>query len=229
MRARSYAINSALNGGYVLTEIAQLARKCRAVETSFIAALFRYIYFRLRSKNIMASRNVIIRGLGNIATGGLLQIGLNYVGFIPPDERTYLNIHGNLRFSDRFTLGKGCAIDIGENAIAEFGSGYVTGRTSFVIMHGLKIGDGCAIAWGCQFLDDDFHQMDYPGKKEKKHRIEIGNHVWIGSGVTILRGVTIPDGCVIAAGAVVSSSFQATNCLIAGSPAKVIKENIQWT
>lgn len=212
-----------------MIELAKLRRKCSAVETSFIAVLFRHLYFRLRRKNILASRKVTIRGLSNITTDGLLQIGMNYVGFISPNETAYLNIHGTLKFTDSFTLGKGCALDIGENATAEFGNSYVTGRTSFMIMHGLRIGDGCAISWGCQFLDEDFHQLDYSGKKEKQHQIEIGDHVWIGCGVTILKGVKIPDGCVIAAGSVVSSSFQTPNCLIAGSPAKIIKENITWT
>jgi acetyltransferase-like isoleucine patch superfamily enzyme len=211
-----------------LIKLAGFKSKCRAVETSFIAALFRHMYFRLRHKKIRASKNVLIRGLDNITTGGLVEIGMNYVGFIPPDERTYLNIHGRLIFNDSFTVGKGCAFDIGEKATAEFGRGYVTGRTTFIIMHGLKIGDGCAISWGCQFLDDDFHHLDYPGKKEKGNKIEIGDHVWIGSDVTLLKGVVIPDGCVIASGSTVTSSFITKNCLIVGSPARIIKENISW-
>jgi acetyltransferase-like isoleucine patch superfamily enzyme len=170
----------------------------------------------------------MIRGLGNITTDGLLQIGMMYAGFIPPDEITYLNIHGKLRFRGNFSLGKGCSVYIGKNATADFGHCYVTGRATFVILHDLKIGDGCVIAWECLFLDEDFHELDYSGKKNKTNRIEIGNRVWIGSRVTILRGVTIPDGCVVASGSVVSSSFQTTNCLIAGSPAKVVRENITW-
>ena len=169
-----------------------------------------------------------IRGLANITTGGLLQIGMIHVGFLPPYERTYLNIRGKLRVRANFSLGKGCDLYVGENATADFGHSYVTGRTAFLILHDLKIGDDCAIAWGCLFLDEDFHELDYPGKKRRKNGIEIGNHVWIGSRVTILRGTTIPDGCVVASGSIVSSSFHTTSCLIAGSPAKVIKENITW-
>jgi len=170
----------------------------------------------------------MIRGLDGITTAGVLTIGLRQAGFIPPDERTFLNIQGKLTFRERFSIGRGCVFDIGQGATAEFGRGYITGRSSFVIMHSLKIGDGCAIAWDCLFLDEDFHELHYPGKKEKGTGIELGNHVWIGCGVTILRGATIPDGCVVAAGAVVSTSFVAKNCLIAGSPARIVKENIEW-
>ena len=43
----------------------------------------------------------------------------------------------------------------------------------------------------------------------------------------ILKGVTIGEGAVVAAGAVVTKDVPAYT-LVAGVPAKVIKENIQW-
>ena len=61
-----------------------------------------------------------------------------------------------------------------------------------------------------------------------KTGLMIGPHVWIGSSVTVLKGAVIPDGCVIAAGSVVCSKFEMKNALIAGNPARVIRENISW-
>ncbi len=57
--------------------------------------------------------------------------------------------------------------------------------------------------------------------------VRIGNHVWIGMNVLILKGVTINDGAIIAAGSVVTRDVPA-NCLAAGVPAYVIKENVTW-
>ena len=53
--------------------------------------------------------------------------------------------------------------------------------------------------------------------------IIIGNDVWIGAGVIILPNVKIEDGVIVAAGSVVSKSFK-SNQVIAGVPARVIKE-----
>lgn len=58
--------------------------------------------------------------------------------------------------------------------------------------------------------------------------IEIGNHVWIASHVSILKGVRISDNSVVATRAVVTKSFEDENVLIGGTPAKKIKENINW-
>ena len=56
---------------------------------------------------------------------------------------------------------------------------------------------------------------------------KIGNKVWIASGAMILPGITIGDGAIVAAGAVVTKDVP-SRCMVAGVPAKVIKENVDW-
>ena len=51
----------------------------------------------------------------------------------------------------------------------------------------------------------------------------IGNNVWLGSRVTILPGVRIGEGAIIQAGAVVTKDIP-DNCVVAGVPAKKIKD-----
>lgn len=43
----------------------------------------------------------------------------------------------------------------------------------------------------------------------------------------ILPGVRIGDGAIVAAGAVVTKDVPA-KCMVAGVPAKVVKENVEW-
>lgn len=88
-------------------------------------------------------------------------------------------------------------------------------------MHGLTIGDNCAIAWDCQFLDENFHNITYKNKIQRPKEIKIGNNVWIGAGVKIYEGTFIADGCVISSNSIVRG-------IIGGNPSKVIKENVSW-
>lgn len=53
--------------------------------------------------------------------------------------------------------------------------------------------------------------------------VKIGNNVWIGDNVCIMPGVTIGDNVIIGANAVVTRNFP-ENTVIAGVPAKIIKE-----
>ena len=53
--------------------------------------------------------------------------------------------------------------------------------------------------------------------------IEIEDNVWIGGGVIVLPGVRIGRNAVVGAGAVVSRSVPA-NTVVAGNPARVIRE-----
>ena len=63
--------------------------------------------------------------------------------------------------------------------------------------------------------------IDMQGVETKM--VEISDDVWIGANATILPGVKIGQHCVVAAGAVVCSDVPA-HCVVAGVPAKVIKQ-----
>jgi acetyltransferase-like isoleucine patch superfamily enzyme len=144
-------------------------------------------------------------------------------------DKTYLNIQGKLIINGISSIGRGCRLDIAKNATVTKGDGgYMNANTLLIISHRLNIGDNCAISWDCQFLDDDFHELQYEGKKESDNAIIIGNNVWIGCGAKIYKGTRIPDGCVVASDSVVKGVFTSEASLIAGSPAKVIKENVSW-
>lgn len=58
-----------------------------------------------------------------------------------------------------------------------------------------------------------------------KGPVIIGDDVWIGDKATILSGVTIGNGAVIAANSVVTKDVPAY-CVVAGNPAKILKNNI---
>lgn len=125
-----------------------------------------------------------------------MNIGVNYVGFISPKDRTYLNINGELIIDGNYTIGRGCRFDIGENAVVEIGTGgYINANIKIIIMNGLSRGVNCSISWDCQFLNEDFHTISYEGKLEKSNKIIIGNNVWIVFGVKIYKGTHIPNGC----------------------------------
>jgi acetyltransferase-like isoleucine patch superfamily enzyme len=182
--------------------------------------LFKSAYYHLLLKNIFAHTNTTILGLRNIETRGQLFVGTNNVGFLNKHDRIFLNINGKLLIEGTVVIGKGANCTLKQCEI--------TGKTNLIIAHGLQVGEGSLISWGCELLDEDWHDIKYEGKREKDHTIVIGNHVWIGSYVKILKGVHISDNSVIASSAVVTKSFAEGNVLIAGNPAVIIKREVEW-
>ena len=112
----------------------------------------------------------------------------------------------------------GGKIDIGNNT-------YIGDRTEIHAGHLVEIGSGCDISWDCNILDRDYHK--FCSDEEVIKPVKICDNVWVGCGATILKGVTVGEGAVIAAGAVVTKDVPA-GCLVAGNPARVIRENVIW-
>jgi len=54
--------------------------------------------------------------------------------------------------------------------------------------------------------------------------IEIGRFCWMGMGAVILPGVKLADFTIVGAGAVVTRSFPEGYCVLAGNPARIIKQ-----
>lgn len=125
-------------------------------------------------------------------------------------------------------IGYGSYIQVGDNAELHIGESFINREVKIICNKRLSIGDDCIIAMGTVIRDNDGgqHQIlsqDYNNTKP----VRIGDHVWIGENSMVLKGVTIGDGAVIAAASVVTKDVP-PRCLVAGTPAKVIRENIKW-
>ena len=199
-----------------------------AVDVNIPLCIGKSAYFSMLSKNVFAHHNTIVRGIRNIEVDGRLFLGMQNVGFLNKHDRTYLNIQGKLIVRGDVWLGKGCRLAVNRGAVCTLSDCGITGQTNLIVAHGLEIGKGSMVAWGCELADEDFHTIQYEGKIEKDHAVAIGDHVWIGGYVKILKGVHIADNCVIAANSVVTRSVAESNVLIAGNPAQIVKRGVDW-
>jgi len=202
----------------------------RRADTNLVVLVLRSIYYWGRGRKILAHQRATIKGLHRIETVGCFSVGIHEMKFMHRTDATLVNVEGRLAIVGNFILGRGCRMYIGPEAVCELGSSYCTAASRFVILNGLKIGNGVAIAWSCEFLDDDFHQLDYEGRAEPSNKgIIIGDHVWIGCHAKILKGVAIARGCVVASHSVVTKSCLEENALLAGNPARIIRRNVEWS
>ena len=64
----------------------------------------------------------------------------------------------------------------------------------------------------------------YDQRKYNEAPIIIGDYSWIGMNSIVTAGVTLGPRTIVAAGAVVTKSFPQGNCVIAGNPARKIRD-----
>jgi len=92
----------------------------------------------------------------------------------------------------------------------------------------LVLGSDSGLGWNSNILDGNLHELTIAGvPRPRVEPIRIGDHVWIGMSVTVLGGVTVGDGAVMAAGSVVSADVPERS-IVAGNPARVVRENVSW-
>ena len=118
------------------------------------------------------------------------------------------------RYGGKITIGSGCGI---------------SGSTIYA-MGEITLGDNVLVGGNCKIIDNDFHPLSSSQRINqrvediKKLPITIGDGCFIGANSIILKGTTLGKNCVVGAGSVVSGKFP-DDVIIAGNPARIIKEN----
>lgn len=94
----------------------------------------------------------------------------------------------------------------------------------------VSVGDDCMFATQVMIRNTDSHIItDNDGNiLNPDQDIIIGNHVWLGYNSLILKGAKIADNCVIGANSLINSECPIPNSVYAGSPAKLVKKDINW-
>lgn len=89
----------------------------------------------------------------------------------------------------------------------------------------VRIGKNCFIApqVGIYTAIHPINRAERASGQQYAKAIKIGDDCWIGGNATINPGVTLGNNVVVGSGAVVTKSF-ANNVVIAGNPAKILKE-----
>ena len=167
-----------------------------------------------------------IQPTARLTGSGSLNIGVRWPAYC--SYRTLLSVWdgSTLEVGGAFTMATGSRIVIDKGATLKLGSGYVNNFGSIACFESITIGNNVAIAEGVIIRDSDSHTI-VGGCHIPTSPIVIGDNVWIGTNAIILKGVTIGDGAIVAAGSVVTKNVPART-LVAGVPAKIIRENVEW-
>lgn len=95
----------------------------------------------------------------------------------------------------------------------------------------IEIGDDCMFSKNITIRTCDGHKIKSLETNEvinDDKDVKIGNHVWLGQDATVLKGSEIPNNTIVAYKSIITKKFTEENTILAGSPAKVVKTNVNW-
>lgn len=152
-------------------------------------------------------------------------------------NNTAIYIHGN---NNTITIGPWCTLINAELCIEDDGNRItlgehtkILGKTHLAAMEGtaITIGADCLFSSDVHFRTGDSHSiLDMQGRRINDSRdIVLGDHVWVGTKSTCLKGARVASHSIIGACALVTGVFQDPHCALAGVPAKVVKNGVDWS
>ncbi|SMG51789.1 DapH/DapD/GlmU-related protein [Dethiosulfovibrio salsuginis] len=176
------------------------------------------------------ARVLIYKSMGSMR----LVLGRNIAFY----QRTYITGLGSIKIGDKCIFGvpsgggfrsSDCEIQARyENSKIFLGRNIASNNGLVIIAtDSITIGDDCLFGRNLQISDCDGHGLE-PAKRRLcrglSSPVVIGKNVWFGNNVTVLKGTIIGDNCVVGAGSILTGKHFPPNVIIAGNPAKIIKE-----
>lgn len=192
---------------------------------------------QLNRSNIVISKGngkiIILKGCAlNLAKNARirleapLQIGSQRIPSARSCTKLQMGPLTKLTVNGPFQINENSNVWITKSGHLEVDGGFINEGVVITCGNYIRIGKGANIAREAVIRDYDGHYIETLNYRTSKPII-IGDDVWIGQRAMILKGVTIGNGAIIAANAVVTKDVP-PHCIVAGNPAKVIRENVDW-
>lgn len=205
---------------------------------NFLNKIIYSIHYRLKAVNKISIKgqnnalvrhgrlegmNISISGNNNkivVGKGAVLQYSI--IKIIGDNHEFHIGENCDIQKNEIWLQGSGNQLLIGSNTMIVH-SDLAVGETETK----LQIGNNCMVAG--EIRTSDGHSILNPnGERENfAQDIIIEDNVWVCKGSMVLKGVHIHEGSMIAARSIVTKDIPAKS-MAAGSPAKVIRENIGW-
>ena len=171
--------------------------------------------------------------INGIVSFGMIRLGFHKVPVCNSNDHTVIVVEkdANLVFYGSVHIGNGSKLHVAEKANLLIGDNFAISASSAInCYHHIEFGKNIQFSWNCLVMDSDTHGIfDKQGIVINKPKpIIFGDKIWIGCNSTILKGSRIPSNCVIGANSVVIGNYFNENSIIAGNPAKTIKEIGGW-
>lgn len=209
----------------------------KILSNPFFTKLFNLLHIRYNGKKGNTFKiNSLVRGKGNFSFS---KNCVNNDVLLDSDcviKKLTLRVFGS---NNKIVIEKDCYIEDltvhiegNNNAVVIGKNSKLCGVIKLGCIEGTKItiGEDCLFSSeidvrtgdGHAMLDENFTRIN-PSKD-----VQIGNHVWVGYRAMLLKGSHIHNNSIVGANSTVTGDIGESDVAVAGTPAKIVKRNINW-
>lgn len=188
----------------------------------------RPLYFSKKNKvicnnTIWFKNNFKINGQNNFVSIVSSKIRKSSIHISGCDNKVIIHGNCNIIQANIWIEGNNNLVEIGENTI-------IGGSTDIICCESQKIiiGKDCLFSRDICLRTTDAHRICQNNVIiNNPSDVIIGNHCWICQKASIMKGGLSNDS-VLSFGAILTKMIPNSNVVVAGVPAKIVKENIEW-
>ena len=165
---------------------------------------------------------------------GMIRFGFGDVGIVDRKyTRTLIEINGTIIFKNTANFGYGSKVSVGKRGILKVGNKFdISAKSTIICFESITIEDDVLFSWDILVMDTDFHKTLNTQTNEINDSVTkpifLGANTWVGTGAIILKGTVVPANTIIGAASILNKIYDIReNCLVAGNPASIKKENIK--
>lgn len=194
----------------------------------------RYLYRRIRPTIVKGSNNVI--SIMSKRQNVLIRIYGNNNSIIIGESSRFRNTQIIIFGDNNHIVAESgskfdgpCIVRMEGNSTLEIGRNSGIRGVTFVLKDSnIKVGRNCMFSYDVLIRNNDQHKVLKEGRVTNFSKdIFIDDHVWLCERCAVLKGVKIGQDSIVAFGAVVTKSCP-ENSIMAGNPARVVKDGISW-
>ncbi len=163
---------------------------------------------------------------------GMITLGTNNV-LIFSNRGISIDNRGIIVFNGYCNIGNDSYLQTGEEGVLSFGDNFKA-STAFRIscFKKIAIGSDVLVGWNCLIYDQNYHDI-YDMEQERWldcfGTVSIGDHCWLCSYTTIQKNSVIPNNTIVGNNSLVNKDLSIPEyCLVAGVPAKLVKQRVNW-
>jgi acetyltransferase-like isoleucine patch superfamily enzyme len=190
--------------------------------------------FRLPILVTFRTKLIAVKGNVNIKIPlkrGIVHMGFSSVKMNAGHQWSSWEVTGDLCFEGNANFGIGSKLWVGQNGKMIIGNNFnVTSNAQIGCFHNVTIGKDVLFSWDVLLMDTDSHPICNQEMEliNADRPIVVKDNVWVGARTIILKGTCLPENSVVGAGSLINRRYEKANVLIAGNPARVVKEDIVW-